>query len=95
MANRKLPRRGQVPRRGPPKSKKGPLHAVPCGHCNKPNDFRDVAPDLPGGSIGGISAGQGSLLEEGMTFTCDHCGRVSKVDGVTQATVVAVKPVRG
>ncbi len=55
----------------------GPIHAVPCPHCGKPNDFRDLQ--------------QQQLLDTGHTVGCDHCGRQMDVVRIAPVTVISVR----
>lgn len=55
----------------------GPLHAVPCAHCGRPNDLRDLD-------------GQ-KILEVGSGLVCDHCGRTSKIAGIKELKIVVLK----
>lgn len=55
----------------------GPLHAVPCAHCGKPNDMRVLD--------------EQKLIDPGSGVECDHCGRISTIVGVRQTKVVVLK----
>lgn len=49
----------------------GPIHAVPCPHCGKHNDFRTLKSE--------------QLVDTGHQMFCDYCGRSMEV--VKMATV--------
>lgn len=68
MANKQLPP-GAVTR--------GAIHAVPCPHCGKPNDFRPLQ--------------EQQLLDSGNNAICDHCGQNMQVVAVQPTTIVAVR----
>lgn len=55
----------------------GAIHQVPCPHCAKPNDFRDLQKD--------------QLLEPGTKAVCDECGHNMQVVRVLPTTIVAVR----
>lgn len=62
----------------------GPLRRVPCAHCGKPNDLRDLKKDLESGG------GSGSF-ESGTSYACDHCGLLNMITMVTEVIVVQVR----
>lgn len=55
----------------------GPIHAVRCPHCGKPNDFRDLHSQ--------------QLLDTGAIPECDHCHRLMEVVRIAPVTVVTVR----
>lgn len=57
----------------------GPINAVPCPHCGKPNNFH----------------GHYEMLETGNTFACDHCRQPMQVAGVREVKVVSVRKPAG
>ena len=59
----------------------GPVSAVPCPWCGRPNDLRNIE-------------GMG-LLEKGARVDCDHCKRVSVVDGIDTRPRVIVRQYHG
>ena len=66
------------------KATSGAIHRVPCPHCGRPNNFRDLRP-MDG-------AGWGSYgLEPGAVISCDSCGKRMQVTGVQDVTVVTVR----
>ena len=65
---------------------RGTLHATPCPHCKKPNDFRGLAP-------GGGEAMGDYGLERGAVLICDHCERRFQVVRVEQTTMIWLRPV--
>jgi len=81
--------RGQAPpphgqQRPPqPKWSQGPLERVPCPHCGKPNDFRELANQ--------------QLIDTGHKMICQGsdgqsgCGRSMEVTAIRNITVVAVR----
>ncbi len=77
--NRRLPpgkpQQGQ-PRRAP--QTHGPIESVPCPHCGKRLDFRDLQSQ--------------QLLDTGHKIICDHCHRVVIVAALRQITLVALQP---
>lgn len=80
--------RGGAPQRPPqPKWSQGTVERVPCPHCGRINDFRNLASQ--------------QLLDTGHKVTCqgeqpgDGCGLLMEVVGVKVLTVIAVRPVRG
>lgn len=75
--NRLPPGRGAPPPRQAPWSH-GAVERVPCCHCGKPNDFRELQNQ--------------QLLDTGHRVDCGHCGRVMEVAAIRQVTVVAVRP---
>lgn len=81
-----------------PKMTKGTIDSVPCPYpdCRKFNDFRDLAPDMPGGATGGIPGGHGGEIEVGELADCDHCKRPMEISGVRKTTLIQLRmPVRG
>ena len=70
-----------------PKWVHGTVERVPCPHCGRANDFRNLASQ--------------QLLDTGHEVTCqgeqpgEGCGQLMEVVGVKTVTVVAVRPVRG
>lgn len=82
------PRRPQpaAPGQGVPTKQavRGPLHAVPCPHCGRPNDFRGFAPS------GGLGWGDYGL-EPGTVVDCDHCKRKSQIVHVDKVTLVSLR----
>ena len=59
----------------PPATTSGPIHGVPCPHCGKLNDFREVREEL----------------DKGLAVSCDVCNRMIEVVGVQPVTVVRVR----
>jgi len=57
----------------------GPIHAVPCPWCGKPNDFREID--------GAIAA----LFEGGAYFECDSCHKLMDIVKVVQVKIVQVR----
>lgn len=55
----------------------GPVHAVPCPHCGKPNDFRPIRDQM--------------LLVEEAQFDCDHCGRVMEFMQMKSIQVITLR----
>jgi len=80
-----MPQR-QQPKQPPTTS--GPLHAVPCPHCGKHNDLRELASQ--------------NLLDTGHRITCGsikgddvrsgYCGRIFQVTRIQPITIVQVRP---
>lgn len=68
-------------------STQGPLHAVPCPHCQQKLDFRAHADSEMGGAGWGDQG-----LERGATIECEHCSRKSKILDVQK--VIMIKLVR-
>lgn len=70
-----------------PKWTQGTVDRVPCPHCGRPNDFREL--DMQ------------QLLDTGHEVTCrgensgDGCGRLMVVAAIKILKVVAVKPSKG
>jgi hypothetical protein len=85
--NRLPPGQGQRrPRQQQPPSTAGPLHRVPCPHCGRGNDFRELE-------------GQ-QLLDTGHKVICrgenpgEGCGQLMEVVAIQAVKMVAVKPIR-
>lgn len=55
----------------------GVIEGVPCPHCGKKNDLRDLQ--------------QQQLLDTGHKLICDYCQRSMEVTSIRQLTVVAVR----
>lgn len=55
----------------------GPVHAVPCPHCGKPNDFRPLRDQM--------------LLVEESQFDCDHCGHVMEFLNLRKVELINVR----
>lgn len=56
----------------------GPVDRVPCPHCNKPLDFRELD-------------GQ-QLLDTGHEVFCDHCNRSMEVAAIRVVKLIGVRP---
>ena len=56
---------------------KGPIHAVACPWCRKPNDFRTV---------------EDYGLETGNVLTCDHCKRNFEIKNIQKTTTIWLAP---
>lgn len=56
---------------------RGEVHAVPCPHCGKTNDFRELD-------------GQ-QLLDSGNNAVCDHCNQNMQIVQVRPTKIVAVR----
>jgi hypothetical protein len=55
----------------------GPINRVPCPHCGKPNDFRELQ--------------QQQLLDTGHEADCDHCGGLMTIAGIQPVTMITVR----
>lgn len=56
----------------------GPVNAVPCPNCGKPNSF----------------AGHHEMIDTGHVFDCDHCKQPMQICGVRSVKIISVrKPV--
>jgi len=55
----------------------GPMQAVPCPHCGKPNDFRALH--------------EQQLMDTGNDAACDHCGNHMKIVRIAPVTMVSVR----
>jgi hypothetical protein len=55
----------------------GPINRVPCPHCGKPNDFRELQ--------------QQQLLDTGHSCDCDHCGGLMVVAAIQPITMITVR----
>jgi len=64
---------------------KGPVHAVPCPRCGKPNDFRELAENLK------QSSSLGDMAEKGQIVTCDFCDQNMEVAGIFTTTIISVR----
>lgn len=73
-----------------PPTSKGPVHGVPCPHCGRPNDLRELD-------------GQ-NVLDTGAEVICGpvdgapntgHCGRMFMVVSIQRVVVVTVAPMQG
>lgn len=60
-----------------PKAIQGPIDRVPCPHCGRHNDFRQLK-------------GQ-QLLDTGHCMFCDHCGRSMEVVRIATVELVVVR----
>lgn len=56
----------------------GPVHRVPCPHCGKPQDMRELAAQ--------------NLLDTGNDVVCEDCGRVYIITGIAQIMLITVRP---
>lgn len=65
---------------GPVAQTHGPIHKVPCPHCGKPNDFREL-----------LTQGDSTIFPNTEVF-CDHCGFMMIVKNVQKITVLYVVP---
>ena len=68
--------RQQQPAPIPPQTS-GPISAVPCPHCGRPNDYRDIHKD--------------GLLDTGAETYCDHCDGAATVTAVRNVTLVGLR----
>jgi len=59
----------------------GPIDRVPCPHCGKPNDFRDLSSQ--------------QLLDTGHRLFCDSCGNSMEIAAIRTMTFLLVRPLRG
>lgn len=59
----------------------GTIDRVPCPHCSKPSDLRDLQSQ--------------QLLDTGHKLSCDHCHRMMEVTAIRTLTVVAVRRCAG
>jgi hypothetical protein len=59
----------------------GPLTAVPCAHCGRPQDYTVVEERL-------VEEGAISEIPRGAQIECDECGRLSEVVDVRKVAVV-------
>lgn len=64
----------------------GPIHRVPCPHCQGVMDFRELADQESGG------LGWGNQLEKNATIDCDHCGKKSRISDIQKITVIKLAP---
>lgn len=55
----------------------GTIDRVPCPHCGKHNNFREID-------------GQ-QLLDTGSAFQCDHCGGMFEVTRIVPTKIVSVR----
>lgn len=63
----------------------GRVESVPCPHCGKGNDFREVIDMLAAaGSVG-------AAAESGQQVTCDHCDKNMEVVNIVKTTLVSVR----
>ena len=79
MNRRQLPpgtRAQQAPRNQQPQTH-GPVDRVPCAHCGKPLDMRNLQSQ--------------QLLDTGHELACEHCGRMNQVAGIRVVTVVSLR----
>lgn len=72
-----MPQR-QLPGQGMPPSTHGPVNEVPCPHCGKPQDLRELDSQ--------------QLLDTGHDIVCEFCQRVYIVCRIVMVKVVALKP---
>lgn len=63
------------------KTTQGAIDRVPCPHCGKPQDFRELNSQ--------------QLLDTGHEVTCDVCGRLMSVAGIHTIQVIVVRPLQG
>lgn len=64
----------------------GPMNAVPCPRCGKPNDFRIVD------GLGKAEDRMQEDIEKGSIASCDHCGGYFKVVDLKETTLVKLVP---
>jgi uncharacterized Zn finger protein len=64
-----------------PKTTQGQINRVPCPHCGKPQDFRELQ--------------QAQLLDTGHQVVCEECGRLQTVTAIRVVTIVVVRPDSG
>jgi NAD-dependent SIR2 family protein deacetylase len=57
---------------------KGPIESVPCPHCGKPNDFRDLKAE--------------QTLDTGEVASCDHCDRLMSITAIQEVVMISVQP---
>ncbi len=76
----------QLPGQRPPTTH-GPVQQVPCPHCGKPNDLRELDAQ--------------NLLDTGGEIVCGpiegqvntgHCGRLFEIVGIRMIKVIVVRP---
>jgi predicted RNA-binding Zn-ribbon protein involved in translation (DUF1610 family) len=63
-----------------PPTTQGSIEQVPCPHCGKPNDLRELESQ--------------QLLDTGHEIICDHCGRLFDIVGIKHVKVVVVRASR-
>lgn len=63
----------------------GPVHAVPCPFCGKPNDFREIIEHLQ------VTDQLGEGSETGQKVVCDECGQTMEVAQVKTVIMVQVR----
>jgi len=61
-----------------PPTTHGPIEQVPCPHCGKANDLRELESQ--------------QLLDTGHELICDHCGLLFDIVGIKHIKVVIVRP---
>lgn len=77
----------------PSPSVNGPIEKVPCPHCGKPNDFRELAEsdDKELASTGDVDGSGNQVPEPGQIVLCDHCEMRMEISGVRTMTFVWVR----
>jgi len=63
----------------PPATVQGPVDSVPCPHCGKTNDFRQLD----------------DVLDTGTDAACDHCHGLMRVAAIRDIKIVAVHGLPG
>lgn len=69
-----------MPPQGPAPQTNGPIHKVPCPHCGKPQDFRE------------LNTQEGTTIYPGTECFCDDCGWGIVIAGVQKVTVLSLTP---
>lgn len=59
-----------------PATVKGAIHSVPCPHCGKGNDFREI---------------EENLVDTGQKVICDECDQPMEVVQVVKVTTITVR----
>lgn len=67
----------QLPPGASTRTVQGPIHAVPCPHCGKPNDYRTLKSE--------------QLLDTGHCNFCDYCGHSMEVVKLATIEIVVVR----
>lgn len=79
--NRLPPGKQQPQQAQRPPQTHGPVESMPCPHCGKRNDHRNLASQ--------------QLLDTGHKLECDHCHQFYVITAMRQITLLSVAPVIG
>jgi hypothetical protein len=71
-----------------PQRRQGPVDALPCPWCGRPNDMREGGQEGWGGEFKPDELGAGNV------YSCDHCKRRFVLNSVQSLVWLVASPVR-